>query len=156
MKKTLKDEHLHRPLLYEVRITEEVNSLVHKGLLHDHELKNCELFYSECKMTQCYKCCQYSHIVLTCRQPQTCGNYAKKHPFTSCPTSNDPRTFTCKNRKGKHRAWDKSCLVKKTEAEQAATASATRPTLQDYWQGYTYISAPPPDPTLPTHHSAPN
>jgi hypothetical protein len=33
----------------------EANILVQEGLLHDRELRNCELFIEDCTMTQCYK-----------------------------------------------------------------------------------------------------
>jgi glutathione S-transferase len=51
MKKTLKKGRLHGQLLIDVGTPEEADTLVHEGLLHNHELKNCELFHSECKMT---------------------------------------------------------------------------------------------------------
>jgi hypothetical protein len=74
--KTLKVGKLHEPLLIDVGTPEEANTLVLEGLLHNHELKNCELFHSECIMTQCFKCYQYGHIAMTCRRPQKCGNCA--------------------------------------------------------------------------------
>jgi hypothetical protein len=54
-RKTLKAGKLHGPLLIDVGTPEEVTTLVLESLVHNHELKNCELFYSECIMTQCIK-----------------------------------------------------------------------------------------------------
>jgi hypothetical protein len=51
--KTLKDGNLSGPLLIDVGTPEEANTLVLDGLSHDHEPKYCELFHSECNMTQC-------------------------------------------------------------------------------------------------------
>jgi hypothetical protein len=53
-------------------------------------------------MTQCFKCYRYGHIAMTCKRPQTCGNCTKGHPSAACPTSKDPRTYSCSNSKGKH------------------------------------------------------
>ncbi len=50
--KTLKASRLHGPLLVDVGTQEEANTLVQDGFLHNYELKNCELFHSECIMTQ--------------------------------------------------------------------------------------------------------
>jgi hypothetical protein len=80
-------------------------------------------------MTQCFKCYQYSHTAMTCRRPQTCGNCAKEHRSATCQTAKDPCTYFCSNCKGKHQAWDRACPVRKAEAERAAAAYATHPTL---------------------------
>jgi hypothetical protein len=128
-RKTLKAGKQHGPLLIDVRTPKEANTLVLEGLLNDHELKNCELFYSEYNMTQCFKWYQYGHITMTCRRPQTCRNCAKELPSAACQTAKDPCTNSCSNCKGKHQAWNRACPVRKSEAEQAAAAYATCPTL---------------------------
>jgi DNA-binding transcriptional regulator LsrR (DeoR family) len=40
----------------DVGTSDQANIMVEEGLLHDYELKQCKIFYSECYMTQCYKC----------------------------------------------------------------------------------------------------
>jgi hypothetical protein len=57
-KKTLTNGKLHGALLIEVGTSGEANTLVQECLLHNHELKNCEIFHSECNTTQCFKCYQ--------------------------------------------------------------------------------------------------
>jgi hypothetical protein len=52
-KKTLKDGKLHGPLLINVGTPDEANTLVSEGLVHNYEPKNCEIFQTECIMTQC-------------------------------------------------------------------------------------------------------
>jgi hypothetical protein len=49
--KTLKCRKMHGPLLLEVGTSMEANILVQEGLLHDGELKDCELFIEDCTMT---------------------------------------------------------------------------------------------------------
>ncbi len=66
--KTLKVSKLHGLLLIDVGTPEEANTPFLEGLLHDHKLKNCDLFHSECIMTQCFKCYQYGQIAMTCQR----------------------------------------------------------------------------------------
>ncbi len=142
--KTLKAGKLHGPLLIDVGTPKEANALVLEDLLHDHELKNCELFHSVCIMTQRFKCYQYGHIATTCRRSQTCGNCAKEHPSATCQTAKDHRTYFCSNCKGKHQAWDRACTVRKAEAERAAAAYATRPTLYKVTSNVSPAAQSPP------------
>ncbi len=51
--KTLKSGKPYKPLLIDVGAPDEANIVVEEGLLHDHEPKECEIFVSECNMTQC-------------------------------------------------------------------------------------------------------
>jgi hypothetical protein len=102
-KRTLKGGKLAGPLLMNVRTLEEANTLVTEGLVHNHDLKNCELFHYECQMTLYFKCQGYGHIAATCRKEQTCGVCAQHHPMAACPTSNAICTYFCCNCKGKHR-----------------------------------------------------
>jgi hypothetical protein len=142
--KTLKAGKLHGPLLIDVGTLEEANALVLEGLLHDHEIKNCELFHSECITTQYFKCYRYDHISVTCRRSQTCRDCAKKHPSAACQTAKDPRTYFCSNCKGKHQACDRACAVRKAEAERAAAAYATRPTLYKVTSNASRAAQSPP------------
>jgi hypothetical protein len=106
-------------------------------------------------MTQCFKCYHYGHIAMTCKKLQTCGNCAKGHPSAACPTSNDPRTYSCSNCKGKHQAWDRACPARKSEAERAAAAYATRPTLYKLNSNTTAAPQSIPIPFHSTPHPTP-
>ncbi len=144
MKRTLKDGKLYGPLLINVGTLEETNTLVSEGLVHNLEPKYCEIFYSECNMTQCYKCWAYGNIAMTCRKTQTCGNSAKEHHSGSCPTPNDHQTHYCSNCKGKHRVWDQASPIRNAEAARATAAYKTRPT------SYTIIGRAPHPAQLPS------
>jgi hypothetical protein len=50
--KILKAGILHGPLLIDMAMPEEANSLVLNGLPHENELKKCKSYYSECNITQ--------------------------------------------------------------------------------------------------------
>jgi hypothetical protein len=121
-KMTLKDEKLQGPLLIDMGTPEEAITLVTAGLVHNHDLKNCKLFHSECQMTLYFICQGYGHIAVTCRKLQMCEICAKQHPTAACPTSNNLRTHFCCNCKGKHCTWDPTSPVRKAEAERATAA----------------------------------
>jgi hypothetical protein len=125
--KTLKSGKPYGPLLTDVETPDEANIMVEEGLLHGKEPKECEIFGSECNMTQCYKCQGYGHIAVTCRKPQTCANCAKEYHSGGCPTLDDPSKHFCCDCKGKHHTWDRACPVRRAEAEPAAAAYKTRP-----------------------------
>jgi hypothetical protein len=55
-KTTLKDGKLYGPHLIDMGTSEEANTTVSEGLVHDHEPGNFRFFHSEYIMTQCYKC----------------------------------------------------------------------------------------------------
>jgi hypothetical protein len=129
LSKTLKLRKTHGPLLLEVGTPGEANILVQEGMLHDGELKDCELFIEECRLTQCYRCRQYGHTAKTCKGRRNCGYCAKEHDTRSCPTSETPSTHLCSNCKGKHVAWSKLCPERVARAARAAAAYAARPTF---------------------------
>ncbi len=126
-KTTLKNGRLSGPLLIIVGTPEEANTLVREGLIQDHEPKTCEIFHSECNITQCYKWWAYGHSAMMCRKKQTCENCAKEHHSGGCPTPDDQRTYFCSNCKGRHRVWDHACPTRRAEAARAAAAYNTRP-----------------------------
>jgi hypothetical protein len=88
-KRTLRYGKLAGTLFIYVETPEEANTFVTKGLVHDHDLKNCKLFHRECQMTLCFKCQGYGHIAAACRKEQTCGICAQQHPTAACSTSNN-------------------------------------------------------------------
>ena len=145
--KTLKRGKTHGPLLLEVGTPMEANILVQEGLLHDGELKDCELFIEDCTMTQCYRCYHYGHTAHTCKGKRNCGHCAKEHASNSCPTSKNPATYSCCNCKGKHTAWSRLCPERAARASRAAAAYAARPSLYKIPAKFSSdLSCPPPPP----------
>ncbi len=148
--KTLKRGKTHGPLLLEVWNPMEANILVQEGLLHDGELKDCELFIEDCTMTQCYRCYHYGHAAHTCKGKRNCGHCAKEHASNSCPTYNNPATHSCCNCKCKDTAWSRLCPERAARASRAAAAYAARPSLYKIPAKFcSDLSCPPPPPPLP-------
>jgi hypothetical protein len=107
----------------------EANILVQEGLLHDGELKDCELFIEDCTLTQCYRCYGYGHTAHMCKGRRNCGHCAKEHASNSSPTYKNPATHSCCNCKGKYTAWSRLCPERAAQASRAATAYAARPSF---------------------------
>jgi hypothetical protein len=145
--RTLKERKLHGPLLLEVGTPSEANIFVQEGLLHDGELKDCELFHGDCNLTQCFRCQHYGHTPKQCHSKLACGFCAKEHETRSCPSSNSPQTFSCSNCKGKHPTWSQLCPDKQAIASRAAAAYAARPLLYKVPAKFP-LSCSPPSPQV--------
>ncbi len=127
--KTLKSGKTHGPLFIEEGTPGEAIILVQEGLLHDGELKDCELFIEDCTLTQCYKCYHFGHTAKTSKGRRNCGHCANEHNSRSCPTSKNPNTYSCCTCKGKHTAWSRLRPVRAAQASRAGAAYAARPSL---------------------------
>jgi hypothetical protein len=148
--KTLKCGKTHGPLLLEVGTPGEANILVQEGLLHVGELKDCEHFIQDCTLTQCYKCYHFRHTAKTCKDRRNCGHCAKEHDSGSCPTFQNPATYSCCNDKGKLTAWSRLCPVRAAQASRADAAYAARPSLYKILAKSSHDpSCPSPLPPLP-------
>ncbi len=154
--KTLKEQKSHGPLLLEVGTPGEANILVQEGLLHEGELKDCELFHGDCNLTECFRCRRYGHIAKRCYGKLACGYCAKEHETRSCPSSNSPQDFSCSNCKGKHTTWSKFCPERQAMVSKAAAAYAARQVLYKVPAKSPPPPPPPPPPattTSPTPHT---
>ena len=50
----------------------QVNLLIDDELLFHSELKNCELYHDNCRLTQCFNYQKYDHTVKVCHDIQKC------------------------------------------------------------------------------------
>jgi hypothetical protein len=145
--KMLKRGKTHGPLLLEVGTPMEANILVQESLLHDGELKDCELFIEDCTMTQCYRCYHYRHTAHSCKGSRNCEHCTKEHASNNCPTSKNHATYSCCNCKGKHTAWSRLCPERAARASRAAAAYAARPSLYKIPAKFSSdLSSPRPSP----------
>ncbi len=58
--------------------------LVTEGLVHDHDLKTCELFHSKSQMTMYLKCYNYDYVAVTCSKLQMCRISAEQYLIATC------------------------------------------------------------------------
>jgi hypothetical protein len=122
---------------------------VQEGLLHEGELKDCELFHSDCNLTECFRCRRYGHIAKRCQGKLACGYCAKEHETRSCPSSNSPQDYSCSNCKGKHTTWSRFCPERQKMVSKAAAAYAARPVLYKVPARSPPPPSPPPPPPPP-------
>lgn len=60
-------------LIMDTASPEQANLLINKRLLFDSELKQCELYHGDCRLTQCFNCQKYGHTTNVCRATRKCG-----------------------------------------------------------------------------------
>jgi hypothetical protein len=115
-------------LILDMATPEQANLLVDEGLLFQSELKECELYHGDCRVTQCYNCQKYGHTARICRFNKKCGLCAAPgHDDKTCSFRNDPTKHRCVNCNLNHPAWSSNCAVRREQAEKARLAYATRP-----------------------------
>jgi len=127
-KKAVKLNKVVTCLIVDVASPAQANTLIDEGLLFQCELKQCELYHGDCRLTQCFKCQKYGHTARICRQNQKCGLCATPgHDDHSCAFRNDLSKHRCANYGGSHPAWSTRCKARQEQAEKARLAYSTRP-----------------------------
>ena len=127
--KTLKYHKKTGPLHIGLAEPEQANLLIDQGLLLGSELHDCEVFYGDCRVTQCFKCHSYGHTAKHCQNMARCGHCAAiGHKANECPKKDDGTARRCTVCKGKHVAWARECPVRRKQVEAARQAYINRPT----------------------------
>ena len=130
-------------LIIDVATPEQANTLIDEGLLFQSELKDCELYHGDCRVTQCYNCQKYGHTARFCSSQKKCGLCAAPgHDDKSCGFRNDPTKHRCANCNLSHPAWSSRCKVRSEQADRARLAYAIRP--KRYVSSASSISSYPP------------
>ena len=130
-RKTIKLGKRIAPLHIGVSTPEQANILVEQGLLFDSELHDCELFWGDCQVVQCFHCQEYKHTAKHCRNIVRCGFCAATgHASKDCANQGNPEMYRCAVCKGgkKHTAWARECPVRRERVAEAQRAYLTRPT----------------------------
>lgn len=129
-KKTIKSHKKTGPLHIGVAEPEQANYLVDNGILYGSELHDCEVFYGDCQVTQCFQCQAYGHTAKHCRNTVRCGFCAAiGHKTGDCPKKEDSQAHRCAVCKGlpKHTAWARECPERRTRVAAARRAYLNRP-----------------------------
>lgn len=126
----IKNKKIRSSLIIEVGTPAMANRLVREGLIDECSLRNCELFFKECRMTQCFNCYQYGHIANRCSNPTSCGHCARGHRSHDCPVQGAQGSRKCVvcGERG-HEAWSRKCRIREKEAERVRASYEARPTL---------------------------
>lgn len=127
-KKALRRGKTSTCLIVDVATPEQANTLIDEGLLFHSELKECELYHGDCRVTQCYNCQKYGHTARICRAQKKCGLCAAPgHDDKDCNFRNDMTKHRCANCNLGHPAWSNSCAERRKQADKARLAYAARP-----------------------------
>jgi hypothetical protein len=67
------------------------------------------------QITQCYKCGNYGHRAIQCKQKPQCGHCGEEHSTGDCKHKDNPKCSQCM---GKHQNWHHECPVRKAESQR--------------------------------------
>jgi hypothetical protein len=130
-RKTIKLGKRIAPLHIGVATSDQANILIDHGLLFDSELHDCEVFWGDCQVVQCFHCQEYKHTAKHCRNVVRCGFCAAiGHASNDCANQGNPDMYRCAVCKGgkRHTAWARECPERKAQVAEAQRAYLTRPT----------------------------
>jgi hypothetical protein len=131
-KRTIEQGKTYGSLILVTECIDTANQLITRGLVHEGEIKLCERFIKEARITQCVRCQGYGHIAKFCKANATCAHCAGEHPTRDCrKDEKDVTTHKCRLCGGNHRAWEEICRYKQREIERALLAAQTTPTLYE-------------------------
>ena len=128
----IKNKKIRSSMIIEIDIFAMINRFVKKNIIDENILKNCELFFKKCKLTQCFNCHQYEHIVKRCNNFIKCEHCVKKHAFHACFVQNATKNRQCAIcEKKKHETWFHRCKTKMNETKKIQIAYESRTILHE-------------------------
>jgi len=96
LKKITKSEKIHSSLIVEIAIKAMMNQLMNMSMLNSYQECACKLFEKNCRITQCFRCHKFDHMIKFCRKNQRCKKCANKHHIKKCVmSSNRKRCVNC-------------------------------------------------------------
>jgi hypothetical protein len=103
-KKTIAQGKRAAPLHIGIAEPGQANTLIEQGLLFGSELHDCEVFWGDYQVTQCFNCYTYEHTARHCKNHMRCGFYATiGHASQDCPKREDSQAYRCEVCKGGQR-----------------------------------------------------
>lgn len=93
-------------LMVEVDDAKMANMLIEEGLVLDHTLHGCIRYNPACKIKQCFKCYEFSHVSVRYQKTTRCGACSGPHRTSECPRDREQKCPLCN---GAHTSWDKKC-----------------------------------------------
>ncbi len=109
---------------------EDAQRLCRDGLHWDSRIFNCEPYFPEAEVKQCFKCYGFGHIARFCKANARCGHCgAAAHAGGegACPQHDRGAEKRCATCGGGHTTWDRRCPEAKRQREKAAEAYLHRP-----------------------------
>ncbi len=116
-KKIADSEKTHSSLIVEIAIEAMMNRLMNMSMLNLYQECACKLFEKNCRITQCFRCHEFDHMIKICRKNQRCEKCADKHHIEKCVMSSNRRC--CINCNENHEFWRCICLKWWQQMKQA-------------------------------------
>ena len=132
-KKTINGKQRYGSLIIETLSIEQANRIITHGIVQEGEIKDCDRFIKEARVTQCVKCQEFGHIARFCKNTTRCGRCSGDHETRQCTKPATVRK--CALCKGNHAAWSDTCRHRIQARERADLALRTTPAL--YGRGET-------------------
>lgn len=132
-KRTLRNKQRYGSLIVDVHDVDTANRIISQGIIFECEIKDCDRFLKEARITQCVKCQGYSHIARFCKNTTRCGRCAGNHTEENCPQPRNARK--CALCKGNHESRSETCAHRQKARERAAVALQTTPALYEKSNG---------------------
>jgi hypothetical protein len=117
-------------LLIGCRTVETAQKLCRNGLLWEAQIFDCEPYYAEAEVRQCYKCLRFGHHARFCKAHARCGHCAAAAHTggeAACPQFAPSAKKRCVNCGGNHTAWTRSCPDWSKQRKRADEAYIYRP-----------------------------
>ena len=117
LKKVAKSKKTHSSLIVKIVIEAMINQLMNMSMLNAYCECTYELFEKNCRITQCFRCQEFDHMIRFCRKNQRCIKCADKHHIKRCVMSLNKRC--CVNCNENHEFWRHICLKWQQQMKQA-------------------------------------
>ncbi len=117
LKKIADSEKTHSSLIVKIAIEAMMNRLMNVSMLNLYQECACELFKKNCRITQCFRCHEFDHMIKICRKNHRCKKCADKHHIEKCVMSSNRRR--CVNCNENHEFWRRICLKWWQQMKQA-------------------------------------
>ncbi len=117
LKKVADSEKTHSLLIVKITIEAMMNQLMNVSMLNLYQECACKLFEKNCRITQCFRCHEFDHMIKICRKNQRCEKCADKHHIEKCVMSLNKRR--CVNCNENHEFWRCICLKWWQQMKQA-------------------------------------
>lgn len=117
-------------LLIGCHTVETAQKLCRNGLLWEAQIFDCEPYYAEAEVRQCYKCLRFGHHARFCKAHARCGHCAAAAHTggeAACPQLAPSAKKRCVNCGGNHTAWTRSCPDWVKQRKRADEAYSHRP-----------------------------
>jgi hypothetical protein len=128
-KRILGGDQQYGSLIIDTPSIEQANRLISQGIVHEGEIKYCDRFIKEARVTQCVQCQEFGHIARFCKNTTRCGRCSGDHDTRECLKPATVRK--CALCKGNHTAWSETCRHRIQARERADLALRTTPVLYE-------------------------